>query len=119
MVDSRLHFQGRLPSDTETHLFRIAQEALTNVARHADASRVDLCLEDLGSWLRLIISDDGRGLSADADQRGFGLIGMRERILSVGGTFDVGSNGRGVRVIAEVPIDGTTEATKDPTALGG
>lgn len=118
-VDSRLDFEGRLPSDTETHLFRIAQEALTNVVRHAGASRVDLSLEGRGPWLRLCVSDDGRGLSTDAHKRGFGLIGMRERILSVGGTFAVGSNGRGVRVTAEVPIHGTAEATKNPTAPGG
>ena len=55
---------GRLPDETETHLFRIAQEALTNVARHAGAKRVEVKLESGGGEIRLTIHDDGRGLAA-------------------------------------------------------
>lgn len=118
-VDSALQFDGRLPSDTETHLFRIAQEALTNVARHSGATRVELSLEGKGPWLQLSVADNGRGIAPDAEREGFGLIGMRERILSVGGRFAVRSDSGGVRVTAEVPLHGTDQTPAHSIAVGG
>ena len=61
-VDSS--YSGRLPDETETHLFRIAQEALTNIARHAAAKHVTVTLRPHGDDIRLAIQDDGRGLPA-------------------------------------------------------
>src|SRR5690348_17250079 len=62
---------GRLPEETETHLYRIAQEGLTNVARHSGAKHVTLKLEPRGDAIHLSIEDDGRGLpAAAADNRG-------------------------------------------------
>jgi signal transduction histidine kinase len=97
--------------ETATLIFRVAQEALTNAAKHSGASRVDVVLEEAGDRLRLRIVDDGRGfdvqrtLAIDADPRGFGLRGMRDRILLFGGRVSVRSTaGRGTTVELDVPL---------------
>jgi protein-histidine pros-kinase len=97
-VDST--YSGRLPDETETHLFRISQEALTNVARHANAKHVRIKLTAGAGEIRLSIQDDGCGLSAAPDTgRGLGLIGMRARARSVGGDVAVHSRpGQGVLI---------------------
>jgi len=81
----------RLHSDLETHLFRIGQEALTNVARHAGATRVSLRLHAGGGRVLLDIEDDGRGLPADpsTSRPGLGLTGMRARARQCGGTLEI------------------------------
>jgi signal transduction histidine kinase len=101
----------RLPGDTETVLFRVTQETLTNVARHAAASHVRLCLESEDSLIRLIIEDDGRGFdealvfSPESPSRGVGLVGMRERVSSLDGNFLVSSRtGQGTRIQVELPL---------------
>jgi len=78
-VDS--NYSGRLSDETETHLFRISQEALTNIARHSVAQHVQMKLAGNGGDIRLTIQDDGRGLSGAPTSagRGLGLIGMRAR----------------------------------------
>ncbi|HKA02484.1 MAG TPA: ATP-binding protein [Candidatus Solibacter sp.] len=98
-------FSGRLPDETETHLFRIAQEALTNIARHAGAKHVRIGLAAVGNEVRLTIADDGRGLGAERrDGRGLGLIGMRARARSAGGDAVVSSEpGEGVLIEVRVP----------------
>jgi signal transduction histidine kinase len=100
---------GRLADETETHLFRIAQEALTNVARHSGAKHVELRLERADGQVRLTVRDDGRGMPAAADARGMGMIGMRARARSAGGEFAVRSRpGEGLSIEARVPapVDG-------------
>ena len=96
---------GRLPDETETHLFRIAQEALTNVARHAVATRVRLDLASRDGRICLSVEDNGRGLSgAPPDGRGMGMIGMRARARSAGGDLKVRSTpGHGVLIEVDVP----------------
>jgi len=103
-VDST--YSGRLPDETETHLFRIAQEALTNIARHAGAKHVRMNLAPNGAQIRLSIQDDGYGLSAaPAGGRGLGLIGMRARARSAGGDVTVRSHpGQGVLIEVRVPL---------------
>jgi signal transduction histidine kinase len=97
---------GRLPDDTETHLFRIAQEALTNIARHASAKRVTIKLESKLSEICLSIQDDGRGLATTQPKgRGLGMIGMRARARSAGGDVNVRSRpGEGVLIEVRVPL---------------
>jgi len=104
-VDS--NYSGRLPDETETHLFRIAQEALTNIARHAEARHVKLSLTTSGAEICLAIQDDGRGLTAaPSARRGLGLIGMRARARSAGGDVEVKSPpAGGVLIEARVPIE--------------
>jgi signal transduction histidine kinase len=87
-------------------LFRIAQEALTNVARHAAARRAAVEFREEGRSVVLTIEDDGTGFEEKAErlQTGYGLTAMRERAEAVGGTLEVRSEkGRGTRVTAKVP----------------
>jgi signal transduction histidine kinase len=101
---------GRLPDDTETHLFRIAQEALTNVARHSGAQHVEVKLEVRDGKACLSIQDDGRGLqperqNVEPSSGGLGLIGMRARARSAGGDMTVQSRpGEGVRIEVRAPV---------------
>ena len=84
----------RLPEEIETAVYRIIQEALTNVARHAHATRVWVGLTGDGDELRLEVRDDGVGLPADngaTRPRGIGLIGIRERVRALGGTVSLSS----------------------------
>lgn len=100
----------RLPAEVETAVFRIAQEAMTNVARHADASNLDLLVEHLGDRIQVVIEDDGVGFDAGRGWDGdhIGLIGMRERAESLGGTFTIETAiGKGTTIVVEVPIGGS------------
>jgi PAS domain S-box-containing protein len=95
-----------LDEDRMTALFRICQEALTNVTRYAQATSVHIILETDGKEILLRISDNGRGIT-DAEARGiksFGLLGMRERARLLGGTFDIGSErGGGTTLTVRIP----------------
>jgi signal transduction histidine kinase len=94
----------RLPAEIETAVYRITQEALTNVARHSKAARVRVSLTTEGSELTLEVEDDGVGLAADRDtRRGVGLIGIRERVLALGGAMTI-SSGPGLRLGVRVPL---------------
>ncbi|MFN7946288.1 MAG: PAS domain-containing protein [Blastocatellia bacterium] len=104
---------GRLPTEIETTCFRIAQEALTNIIRHAGARCVRVELQHLNDQLRLMISDDGRGfdvaatLHRAASGGSLGLSGMQERARFTGGQFEIDSTaGRGTRVRATFPLSG-------------
>lgn len=93
-------------SDRATALFRICQEALTNVARHAAATRVDITLEEQAGTLCLSVHDNGRGITeAEATQsKSFGLLGMRERVLLLNGTIAIqGAPGRGTWISVRLP----------------
>jgi signal transduction histidine kinase len=91
-----------------TAAFRILQEALTNIVRHAGASRVSVSLEAGKDKVTLAIRDNGRGIAAAElnDRRAIGLLGMRERALSVGGTLMIsGEPGKGTTVLVTVPME--------------
>ena len=98
----------RLSPQVEMALFRIAQEALTNVARHAHAREVVVTLEAVDRGARLTVADDGIGFDQDTLQRqrkrvGWGLLSIRERAEAVSGRLEVQSApGNGTRVIIEV-----------------
>ncbi|MEO8131246.1 MAG: sensor histidine kinase [Bryobacteraceae bacterium] len=105
-------FQDRLNGETETQLFRIAQEALTNVVRHAAATEVQMELTAVDPGLRLMISDNGRGLPLNDIGRGLGLTGMRARTRAAGGLLKMSSApGRGVTIIVDVPLRQVAHAT--------
>ena len=96
--------EERLSPDVETTLYRITQEALTNVVKHAQAKRVSIVLTRRNGSVAAVIEDDGRGFSADSEDNGLGLLGMRERITLVGGRLDVESSpGSGTTLSIEVP----------------
>ena len=101
-----LHDTGlAVDEERSVAVFRIAQEALTNVTRHANAKAVHLSLRGLSGRLHLQIRDDGVGFEPQAINGGaFGLLGMRERALAMGGRLDIASRpGEGTRVELEVP----------------
>ena len=98
-----------LPRAIETHAFRVVQEAVTNVIRHAAASRVHVRLERRGDNLLLAVRDDGRGFDVtramdSSPGRALGLLGMHERVRSLGGDITIDSGaGRGTEVRASIP----------------
>jgi signal transduction histidine kinase len=99
-----------------TVLYRVAQEALTNVARHAQASRAEVNIEDLKGVIRMEIEDDGKGFEVDGQSKSnrLGLLGMRERVEMVGGTFRVESApGRHTVIRVDMP-SGRSGAIKHP-----
>lgn len=105
----------RLPPEVEINLYRIAQEALNNITKHAEAKGVDILLERRGHYVELIVEDDGRGFEPDAvakpDGKMIGLLNMRERAAYVGGTLEIESApGEGTTVFARVPIDAEVKA---------
>jgi two-component system sensor histidine kinase UhpB len=102
--------RGRLPGEIELVLYRVAQEALTNVGKHAGATRVAIDLDRTAEDVSLSVRDDGGGfdpaasLVRDARGLGLGLFGMAERVELVGGSFRLWSRpGRGTEVFAFVP----------------
>ncbi|MBT2324158.1 cache domain-containing protein [Variovorax paradoxus] len=96
-----------LPEEVKTALFRVTQEALTNVRKHARARQVRIALDFGAEGVRLEVSDDGIGFDVEAMQldprRGIGLRNMRERVASIGGSFDMRSGGGGTSIVADVP----------------
>jgi len=96
-----------LPADVSTGLFRILQEALTNVARHSGASRVEVTLQQASRIVYLEVTDNGKGLpeAAHAGQGSLGILGMRERALLLGGFIELkGETGKGTKLTAWVPL---------------
>jgi two-component system sensor histidine kinase UhpB len=107
-LDVRRRFAPSLPPlsrDVELAIYRVAQESLTNVARHARASTVEISLEPGAGSVVLCISDDGSGLAEAAVDGHGGLRGMRERAVLVGGALAVHNGRRGVQVRLEVPAE--------------
>jgi signal transduction histidine kinase len=96
-----------LPPGVPLVAYRTAQEALTNVSKHAQASRVEIDLSLAGGVLSLEISDNGRGLSQDdlAKARSFGIRGLHERARTVQGWVDLSSGGAGTTLILSIPLD--------------
>jgi signal transduction histidine kinase len=97
----------RLDADTEQALYRIGQEALHNVVKHANATSAQVTLARVGTVAQLVVDDDGAGFDPGGVSRGtLGLIGMRQRAEQVGGTAQFKSRpGGGTRVEVSVPID--------------
>jgi PAS domain S-box-containing protein len=99
--------QFDLRPDLSIAVFRIFQEALTNVVRHSEATKVDASLKKDAKGLVLTIQDNGRGISEEeiAQPHSLGLVGMRERALILGGTIEIkGKKGKGTRVILRLPL---------------
>jgi signal transduction histidine kinase len=117
-----------LPSGVALVAYRTAQEALTNISKHAQASRVTLDLSLAGGVLSLEITDNGRGLGADdlAKARSFGIRGLHERAGTVGGWVELGSGVGGTTMILSVPLNpvgiadipAPTSSEDDPSKWG-
>jgi signal transduction histidine kinase len=114
--------ETRLAPDVEVCVYRIVQEALSNVARHSGATACTVALNSGGGAVRLVIEDNGRGVGPIANPltsgRGLGLIGMRERAQALGGTFSIKErDGGGTTVAVTLPLEHTS--TEVPAAGGG
>ncbi len=95
-----------ISSDISTAVFRILQETLTNIMRHASAKRVEIMLKEQSGELVFTVRDDGKGIcEEEIDPRSYGLIGIRERVYSLGGTAEIkGSPGVGTLVCVRIPL---------------
>ena len=104
----------RHSSAVETTIYRLVQEALTNAVKHAQATRLVVSVSETTDHVDIVVGDDGVGFDPDASVHGFGLIGMRERVSLVGGTFEVDSkHGSGTTVHCRIP---TPRAESPPIA---
>ena len=111
-VSAHLHHTSRegsrLPAEIESHLYRIVQEALNNVAKHAQARQVSVICERGTDDLRLIIEDDGRGFDAEdhhARRHGMGLAGIEERAFAIGAELEVESSPeKGTTLFLRIPM---------------
>ena len=111
----------RLDPDAEAHVYRIVQEALTNIRKHAGAERVRVVMRVRDGALDLAIEDDGRGLPAVATPGAtphYGLRAMRERAVAIGARLDLeaGTGGRGTTVRLRLPLAGHDPALGSPMA---
>jgi PAS domain S-box-containing protein len=110
VVSCDCHLENvELSREQATAVFRIFQEALTNVLRHARATRVEVALKSEAGGLVLTVGDDGRGITAEelSGSRTLGLLGMRERANLVGGELDIrGEEGGGTTVTVRIPVSG-------------
>ena len=96
--------QRRLAPALETTIYRVVQEALTNVAKHAEATRATVTVVERDGVVEVAVTDDGRGLPEGETSAGFGLIGMRERVRLAAGRFDIETSpGQGTTVHAWLP----------------
>jgi signal transduction histidine kinase len=103
--------EQRLAPEAEVCVYRIVQEALTNVARHSGARHATVTLARSTDHLQMLVEDDGRGVGVNARNargpaaHGLGVIGMRERAQALGGSFALDARpGGGTRVIARIPV---------------
>jgi signal transduction histidine kinase len=118
---------GRLPQHTEIIIYRLVQECCNNIAKHSQASNVNISVSSSDGWVRLAVEDNGVGFKVEealARKDSFGLSGMRERVALLGGRFEVRShprngNGspdrvrkrRGTKILIRLPV------AKEPPAL--
>jgi signal transduction histidine kinase len=94
----------RVPAEVETAIYRIVQESLTNVVKHAHAQRVSILVMRRDGALTAVVEDDGRGFDTGETGDGFGLEGMRERVALLDGRLAVESGEAGTTLVAEVPL---------------
>jgi signal transduction histidine kinase len=111
--------RGRLAPEVETVLFRITQEAILNIAKHAEAHHVKIQLAAKDSKIMVVVEDDGSGSDVDAvlksraGAQSLGLLGIKERTTLLGGTFTIKSQvGKGTHLMVEVPLDSASRESK-------
>ena len=96
-----------VPDDVRTCVYRVVQEALTNVSRHADAHRIKLLVKREGERIEVLIEDDGKGFDASLTPKssGIGLLGMKERVSELSGTTRIASEpGKGTHIVVHLPV---------------
>jgi signal transduction histidine kinase len=109
--------EAGLVSELETAIYRLVQEALTNIIKHAHASHVRISIEQTDQEVVVEVQDDGAGFDMEARTAGFGIAGMRERVYLAGGALDVHSTpGEGTAVRARLPIPARNPSVADQVA---
>jgi len=110
---------GRLPRESETAIFRVVQECLTNIHRHSESPLARIRLRHRGHEVLVEIADKGKGIPPEKMQQlastgapGVGIRGMRERLRQLGGTLEINSNGTGTVVVVHLPITETSSPAK-------
>jgi signal transduction histidine kinase len=101
----------------ETAIYRIVQEALTNAIKHGKARRAVIEIHELGAELLLRVRDDGNGFDPQADTSGFGLLGMRERVQLLEGSFEIESSPSGTTISARLPVRRRAERSASASAV--
>lgn len=115
-VDVRIDGLPTLSRDREVVLLRVAQEALANVRKHARATAVTVQLTAAGDRAVLRVTDDGIGFDPAAPSTGYGLPGMRERLIQARGAWDIRSGADGTTITATVPVDVPLDESPDESA---
>ncbi|HET9074048.1 MAG TPA: GAF domain-containing sensor histidine kinase [Solirubrobacteraceae bacterium] len=111
---------GAPTAELETTLYRLVQEALTNVVKHAEAQRVEVLVRVGALLAEVRVRDDGRGFDPTATTQGFGLSGIRERVLLSRGSLTItAAPGEGTEVAAALPLSGRELLADEPTPAGG
>lgn len=114
-VVSEIYLQSSLPDEISTALYRVVQEALTNVSKHGYAERVRLDVREKITYISLLLEDNGQGFDPNENTTGFGLRGMRERVETFGGRFQLSSQpDRGCKIQVEIPLS----VQHDPSFTG-
>lgn len=119
-VDVVIQLDKRLPGELETAIYRIVQEALTNVARHANAASISISVEKRGDTVRAIVEDDGVGFDASTNHglHHLGLLGIRERAELLNGTLTIESNPEhGTSIFIEIPLTAVPRDLSRPLAI--
>jgi signal transduction histidine kinase len=119
VLDARGEAPDRLSPDLETGVYRIVQEALTNAAKHGEATHASVSLAEDDGRVHVTVRDDGRGFDPGAGTAGFGLAGMRERVELLGGELSLSSaQGQGTTLTAVLPVvRRDADAHAPPTSL--
>ncbi len=104
-IASEIDLISTLPTEVNTALYRIVQEALTNISKHSQATEVNLCLKETGSKILLSLQDNGCGFNQSDNTTGFGLQGMKERTAALSGKIAIISKyAHGCRINVEIPV---------------
>jgi signal transduction histidine kinase len=107
-IDANVNAEGNDVSSLETReaLFRIAQEALANVARHSTASLVEMSIKFKANAVTMVIKDNGKGFDVNAPHPGLGLSSMQERVKALGGSFSINSApSQGTQILVSLPMN--------------
>jgi signal transduction histidine kinase len=102
-IATDIEIDRRLAEEQETVAYRVVQESLSNIVKHAQATHVDVLVRSDNGELKIAVADDGRGFDPSRPAAGFGLVGMRERIDLAGGRLAIGPNDPGTRVEVVLP----------------
>ncbi len=105
MPNSSIYLLHSIPAELKVSIYRILQEALTNICKHAQATHVEIQIMTTSNYIYVIIDDNGKGFNLKQNTTGFGLQGMRDRTQSLGGQLEIQTAPRkGCRITASFPL---------------